>query len=110
MHHPPASCWNLEVTEVIDTAATPAADSSSAPANTVYLSHKAEMDRVRRTLRDAVGAETFRNLHRELPWLDALTVIGALGIFATVAMLLARLAFGPLWLGLFVLQGFVLQW
>ena len=81
-----------------------------ADANPVYLRHKAEMDRVRRTLRNAVGTETFRRLHRESRLLDALTVIGALGIFVTVALLLARLPLGPIWLALFILQGFVLQW
>lgn len=79
-------------------------------ADPVYLRHKAEMDLVRRTLRDAVGAETFRRLHRQSRVLDTLTIVGALGLFCTVALLLGRLPIGPVWLALFVLQGFVLQW
>jgi fatty acid desaturase len=88
----------------------PEVTETPAAANPVYLKHKAQMDHVRRTLRDAVGAETFRRLNRPLPWLDALTVFGLLAIFAAVMTGLARVAFGPLWLALFVFQGFVLQW
>lgn len=97
----------LEESEVTESATAAVA---SGFANPVYLRHKAEMDRVRRTLRDAVGAETFRRLHRESRPLDALTVIGALGLFVTVALLLGHLPFGAAWLALFILQGFVLQW
>lgn len=74
------------------------------------IMNAAGLDTVRRQLREAVGADTIDALHRPLPVLDALAVLGSVALFATNIWLLGTLSSGFVWLALFVLQGFLLQW
>lgn len=57
-----------------------------------------------------VGRERMRALHCENRMLDAITFLGLWSVLGTLFYLLGTLPFGGLWLALFVLQGFALQW
>lgn len=77
--------------------------------NSTQRPSEQDLTQVRQQISHALGRETIAELHRPRPWLDALAVFGALGLFGLNLHALASLAFGPLWLLLFVLQGFLLQ-
>ncbi len=64
---------------------------------------------VRDALRHALGRDMIASLHKENRFLDALAVGLSLSLFAAGIYLLGTLPLGPLWLLLFVLQGFLLQ-
>lgn len=64
---------------------------------------------IARAIASEVGQERMRLLHRESRLLDVLTLVGLWAVVGTLFYLLGTLSFGVLWLGLFVLQGFMLQ-
>ncbi|MCP5245507.1 MAG: fatty acid desaturase [Burkholderiales bacterium] len=62
-----------------------------------------------RYMHDRLGREAILRLHKENHFYDALALISIWATFFVLMYLLASLPFGWIWLGCFILQGFVLQ-
>lgn len=67
------------------------------------------IDHVRREIRDRIGQERLKALHKPNRWLDYGALIVVPGLFLLFAWILATQPFGVLWVVVLVLQGFLLQ-